>query len=346
MNKLNSHKKSAYIKEINIEGFDCICLSAGGYEAVLVPDIGANLIELRDAYRNVNVLNSPDNSHGFEILKKYPLVFGIPVLFPPNRIEDGKFKIEDKKYEFKINEESRNNYIHGFISKEKWIVTKIGIVSGSEVEIEVAFNFTKEHKFYKYFPHESEFKLMYNLSERGLKQTMIITNLSNEKMPLGIGYHTAFNVPFCEEGDIKDYRVLASIDKRWEQNERLLPTGKLLELTEEELKYHNKGICPNEYELEAHYKLESRALNGKLINGAIIEDKGNGIRVVYDMGENYKHFVIWNGMIRSNILCIEPQSCVINAPNVNLSNSTTGFKLLNPKEKWIGTTNIYVEETK
>ena len=73
--------------------------------------------------------------------------------------------------------------------------------------------------------------------------------------------------------DIKDYRVLASIDKRWEQNERLLPTSKLLELTEEEQKYHNKGISPNEYELEAHYKLKNIDLNGKKINGAIIQDE-------------------------------------------------------------------------
>ena len=72
--------------------------------------------------------------------------------------------------------------------------------------------------------------------------------------------------------------------------------------------------------------------------------KGNGIRVVYDMGENYKHFVIWNGLMNNNILCIEPQSCIINAPNVNLDNNITGFKMLNPKEEWAGTTNIYVEE--
>jgi aldose 1-epimerase len=343
MDGLNN-KEYSYIKEITIEEFDCIHLSAGGYEALIVPEVGANLVELKDINRNVSVLNSPNNLHGFERLRKFPLIFGVPVLFPPNRIEDGKFKVEDKVYEFKINEKSRNNYMHGFISKEKWIITKKEVISESEVQIEAVFNFTKEHNFYTYFPHESEYKLVYNLSNRGLKQTMTITNFGNEKMPIGVGYHTAFRVPFCENGYIKDYRVLASIDKRWEQNERLLPTSKLLELTEEEQKYHNKGIRPNKYELEAHYKLKSMDLKGKKINGAIIQDERNGIRVVYDMGESYKHFVIWNGLIDNNVLCIEPQSCIINAPNVDLDNSITGFKTLNPKEEWTGTTNIYVEE--
>ena len=90
--------------------------------------------------------------------------------------------------------------MHGFISKEKWTVTNKEVISDSEVQIEAIFNFTKEHNFYSYFPHESEFKLVYNLSNKGLKQTMTITNLSNEKMPIGVGYHTAFRVPFCENG--------------------------------------------------------------------------------------------------------------------------------------------------
>ena len=56
---MNSNKEYAYIKEIVIEELKCIRLSAGGYEALLVPEVGANLVELKDINRNVNVLNNP-----------------------------------------------------------------------------------------------------------------------------------------------------------------------------------------------------------------------------------------------------------------------------------------------
>jgi aldose 1-epimerase len=343
---ITKQKEIACIKETLWKGHEGICFSAGGYEALIIPDVGANLVELKNVSRGLSLLRTPNENLEFEAFKDRPQVYGLPVLFPPNRIEDGKFKVGDREYQLPINESKHNNYIHGFIKNDKWEITKKEIISKDEVQIEAVFNFTKEHDFYKYLPHEFQFKLLYSLSHKGLKQTASITNLSDEKMPIGIGYHTAFNVPFHPESKDEDCRIIASVDKRWEQDERNLPTGKILDLTESEKKYIENGIIPLGYKIESHYTLKSINVNDHQFHGAIIEDTSKKLRVIYEMGNDYKHMVIWNDMGDKHYVCIEPQTWVINAPNVNLPKEITGFKTLPSKETWSEESRIYVEDTK
>ncbi|WP_063556594.1 aldose 1-epimerase [Clostridium ljungdahlii] len=338
-----NEKQAASVEEVLWKGHTAVKFSAGGYEALIVPDVGANVIELKNTLKNISILRSPNEDLDFEAFKERPQIYGFPVLFPPNRIEDGTFKVGDKVYKFPINEPKRNNYIHGFIKSEKWQITKKEVISKDEVQVEAVFNFTKEHDFYKYLPHEFRFKLSYNLSCKGLKQTASVTNLSDEKMPIGIGYHTAFNVPFDENGNDEDFRVMASVDKRWEQNERNLPTGKILKLTEEEKKLLDGGMEVSGHPIETHYMLKNMNLDGKEFRGAVIEDKSNKLRVIYEMGADYKHLVIWNDTGNKHFVCIEPQTWVINAPNVKMSDDITGFKTLLPRKTWSEKIRIYVE---
>lgn len=303
-------------------------------------------VELKESVRGLSLIRSPNKDLKFEDFKGRPQVYGLPVLFPPNRIEDGTFKVEERVYKFPINEIKNNNYIHGFIKNDKWKVARKEIIDEKEVEIEAVFDFNEEHEFYKYFMHKFQFKLVYNLSSEGLKQTTSIINLSNEKMPIAVGFHTASNIPFHPESSPDDYRLIASVDKRWEQDARNLPTGKILDLTNEEKEYVNKGIIPLEHPMEAHYMLKDININGKEFNGAIIEDKSKGLRLVYEMGKEYKHMVIWNDMGDKHYVCVEPQTSAINAPNIRLDKSVTGFKTLLPNKTWSESCKLYVEDIK
>ncbi|MGI6636418.1 MAG: hypothetical protein ACOX7B_14815 [Christensenellales bacterium] len=51
-----------------------------------------------------------------EAFQKYPNVYGMPLLFPPNRIRDGRFAFRSRTYIFPINEPARNHHIHGLLS--------------------------------------------------------------------------------------------------------------------------------------------------------------------------------------------------------------------------------------
>ncbi|MGH4137331.1 aldose 1-epimerase [Clostridium sp.] len=338
------NKIAATIQEESWKGYKSIRFSAGGYEALMITDVGANIIELRDTIRGLSLLRTPEDEIDLEVFKTAPQVYGLPVLFPPNRIKDGIFKMEDRVYKFPINEPRLNNYIHGFIKNEKWKISRSEIIEAETVEIEAVFDFDKKHEFYKYFPHAFQFKLVYNLSSNGLRQKASIINLSSEKMPMGIGFHTAFNIPFHPESVEEDYRLIASIDKRWEQDGRNLPTGKILDLTTYEKQYVNKGINPLACSLESHYTIKDMDINGESFHGAIIEDTYKKLRLNYEMGNDYKHMVIWNDKGDKNYVCVEPQTCAINAANINLENSITGFKTLLPNETWSEQCKIYVED--
>lgn len=59
-----------------------VYLRAGGYEAIMLPDIGGNLISFRDLDKGYRFLHEPTSEEmpGF---KARPMIHGIPVLFPP-----------------------------------------------------------------------------------------------------------------------------------------------------------------------------------------------------------------------------------------------------------------------
>lgn len=340
------NKSVPSITECLWKGQECICFSAGGYKALIVPSVGANVVELKNIYKNTSILRTPDNELEFTSFKSRPQVYGIPLLFPPNRIEDGKFKVGEKEYQFPINELARNNYIHGFIKNEEWKISKKEIVSEDEVQIEATFNFTKEHEFYKYFSHEFQCKLCYSLSSEGLKQTTKIINLSKEKMPVGIGFHTAFNIPFNIDSNDVNCKLIASIKERWPQDKRNLSTGDRVDLNEEEKEYLTNGIDLMKKPIESQYRLDNIKLDGGDFRGAIITDKNSNLKVVYEIGEKYKYITIWNDNGDKKYACIEPQSWLVNAPNVNLDDNITGFKTINPMEAWSEDTRIYIDDIK
>lgn len=343
-NRNNYVKSTQEIEDIKWKGHDCIRFISGGYEAIIVPEVGANIIQLKYNPEGLDLLRTPKEDVSFEEFKDLPQIYGLPVLFPPNRIEDGTFKFENRIYKFPINEPEKNNYIHGFIKSDRWNVVRKEIVK-NKVIITVKFDFTKDHRYYKYFPHEYSFKMEYKLSEYGLEQTTSITNLSDENMPICVGYHTAFNIPFKKGSSKDDYRLIASVNKKWRLNERSLPTGENCRLNSVENHYLSDGIKPLEHPVDDIYSLENLNINGKDFRGAIIENAKEKIKVFYEMGEEYKYMMLWNDMGDKGYACIEPQSCIINAPNVKLDNSVSGFKSLKPKESWKASCKIFCEVT-
>ena len=65
---------------------DAIVLRAGRYEALVVPSLGANVLKLTCRHpcgKQIDILRSPSCA---QALLHDPYAYGIPVLFPANRI--------------------------------------------------------------------------------------------------------------------------------------------------------------------------------------------------------------------------------------------------------------------
>lgn len=324
--------------EGHYEGEAAIWLRAGRYEAAMLPGIGGNLICFRDTENGYRFLHEP-GSKDMEAFKQNPGIHGIPVLFPPNRYEDGKFPWNGQVYQFPVNEPATGNHLHGFLHTAVWEVEEFG-AGTTESFVTVKIKVDENHESYKYLPHKYTVKLRYSLGEAGLSQQLFIQNDGDDVMPCLLAFHTAINAPFAEGSSAQDYRAKITIGDRWELNERMLPTGAFQELTPEEVQLRCEGVYPFYAPMDNHYT--AVAQNGR--NRMELTDCKEGITLVYDVGTSYKQWMIWNNFATEGFFCPEPQINLVNAPNVDLPADEIGLFSLQPGEIWEETSRIYVKK--
>ncbi|MFD0712344.1 aldose 1-epimerase [Paenibacillus sp. GCM10027626] len=326
---------SAYKGEY--QGENAIWLKAGRYEAAILPEIGGNLIAFRDVENGYRFLHEPTLEE-MPSFKERPIIHGIPVLFPPNRYEDGQFPWNGKTYQFPINEEKTGNHLHGFVANTPWSVESFGQTE-AESFVTVAVNVDERHEVYTYLPHKFTIRLRYALSADGLSQQVFIRNNGEDAMPCLLAFHTAVNAPFVSNGDAKDYRVKLTIGKRWELNERMLPTGNYLPLASEEEQLRGEGVYPFYAAMDNHYT--AVAQNGR--NRMELTDTKHGVTLVYDVGTSYKQWMIWNNFATEGFFCPEPQINLVNAPKAGQPAEEVGLFSLEPGEIWEETGRFYVK---
>ncbi|TCL76385.1 aldose 1-epimerase [Hydrogenispora ethanolica] len=324
------------------QGEPVVRLRAGGYEAVLVPGVGAQIIELRELRRGLELLRPPV-AVDLEAFKARPQIYGLPLLFPPNRIEDGKLPIAGRAVELPVNDAKGHNHIHGFLRTRPWQLTRAEI-AGDAVEAEAVFRGDGATDSYAAYLNQFEFKQEYVLSGAGLRQRLTVTNRAAVALPLGVGFHTAFRVPFHPESSAADCRLLVSVGRGWELTERILPTGKLLPLNEHDRAYRSGGAPLQGTPISGHFTAEELTVDGRPFHGAIIEDRSKGLRVVYTVDRQYRHWMLWNDDGASGFFCPEPQTWAINAPNLDLAPELTGYQELQPGASWTAESAIAVRE--
>lgn len=330
------------IEKIDWYGIDAVLLETNVYEAILIPSRGANLVKLYNKEKGVDILRTPTEEEVGTFLIR-PQIFGVPLLFPPNRIEDGTYNFAGKKYEFPITIPAQNNYHHGIIKSQDFTITRTRF-SSDAVEVEASFFSNRiNNAIYANFPHEFVCKIRFILSDNELTHIVTFQNLGNEPMPLGVGFHTPIRLPFMENTDKSDYKLRLSVGKRWELSDRSLPTGDLLDLTEEELQLRNEGMSVTGKAIEIALTDEAIIENGKPYHGAILTNTKDNISVYYEVDSQFKHWTLWNNGGEVDWVCPEPQTWAINAPNLKLPVAVTGMQAVKGGNSWSGTTRFYVK---
>ncbi|MDR1225844.1 MAG: aldose 1-epimerase [Prevotellaceae bacterium] len=330
------------IKKITWKNMEAVQLSAGDYEAILVPGVGANLVSLVNTAKNVAVLHTPTDAD-METFLARPQLFGLPLLFPPNRIADGTYIFEGRKYQYPITIPAQNNYHHGIIKTQKFVVGKTAVGKDC-VEVEAAFfSNAVNNEIFVDFPHEFECRMSFKLSANGLEHKVTFINHSGANMPLGVGYHTPINVPFVKGTDKNGYKIMLSVGKRWELSERTLPTEKLLDLVADENLLRTSGLNPVGAAMELALTNEPLKVDGKEYNGAILVHEASGTKVFYEVDSQVKHWTLWNNGGNAGYICPEPQTWAINTPNLNLPAEITGFQSLKPNAEWSSVSKLYVK---
>jgi aldose 1-epimerase len=324
---------SAYVEQISFLGEAAVKGGNDQLEFIVVPGWGSNLISLKSKVKDQQLLRAPESAE--EFLNR-PMLYGTPVLFPPNRIADGIFSYGSRTYHFELNEKEKGNHIHGFLHDVKWDLAKSEVV-GNKVIVETEINTAKYPHILAQFPHPLTIRMTYELEGSTLHKNATVRNDGEETFPWGLGYHTTFRLPIGG-GTLDQCRFSLKADKQWILNERLLPTGQL-----NDVEYGDAlkaGINLKGWKLD-HAYLSSVAEEGS--NAAILEDSLAGVKVIYTGDESFKHWVVYNGDGAQAFICPEPYTWITNAPNLDLPSSLTGVRELAPGQTATAKTQIKVE---
>ncbi len=285
----------------------------GDYFAKINVSRGADCIRLYNKKYKAEILRVPD----YDNLDN-PYLYGMPVLFPVNRISGGQFIFEERVYSFPINEPNTNCALHGEMHCKEF-----EIISQSESQIVCLYR-AKEGA-YLGFPHTFEIEISYQLDEGGFEQNTVVRNCSDKNMPVLLGFHTTFRVPFVEDGDIRNIRIHADVAEEYERNmQNYLPTGNILSadaISEALL----KGQYIPDQKLSRLYKAgASRTME--------IIDYEKQCKVIYENDAKLGFRLIYNE--GRGFICLEPQTCIANAPNSPFERYSVGFDHIEPgKEK-------------
>jgi len=305
------------------------------WEAEIVLTVNANMTKLRCRRTGLELLRSPET---LEELRKRPERYGIPILFPPNRISGGEFSWNGRTYRLPINEEGRENHIHGLALGMPFALKRIH-ESGEGLLVETSFQFGPEDPRFPGYPHRFLLSMSYAFKEERVVHEVSIRNLSEEPMPLGLGFHTAFRLPFGG-GEGKGARLMATAGKGyWELSpETRIPTGDLHPWPEREL--FREGRALDGEPLARLFPLEKGELEGRAFSGAVIESPEDGARLLYEFDDSFKHCAVWNDGGGKGFLCVEPMTWMTDAPKLPLPPLTTGFQSLPPGKSWKAMTSF------
>lgn len=289
--------------------------------AEIYPSRGANIIRLFDKKLGIDILRTPDVLSDFET--QNPYLYGMPMLFPPNRISDAEFEFENRMYKFPVNEPNTGCFVHGTMHETEFVVSKV-----SDDKITLRYEAT-EDKPYLTFPHAFSIEVEYVLLGEKLLQAISIHNKSDANMPIGLGFHTTFN-SFGYNG----FNVQACTIKEFFRNEKYLPTGEY-EDDDELIKSLNsiEGFNAKK-ELSALFELGD--------NHLITMNTDTNIKISYLLDEKYRYLMIFNTGSDGKYVCIEPQSWISNCPNFD-NRDEYGFTYIKPNDTITYKTSIFAE---
>ena len=257
------------------------------WRAEISARLGANITKLQ--FNNQDIFVPLESEKQFE---GNAFIIGSPMLFPANRTYKGEFEFQGKKYKLPVNDALNISHLHGFLYCQEF-----GLLENSPQRIVLCYENNGE-----IYPFKFKITVEYLLCNNGLRQFYFIENTGKVDMPFTFALHTTFKEP-------QSFTV--PIDLCQEKDENHIPTGRYIELSQQEKAYtlgsESKGL-----EISGYYKACGNI--AKIAN------------YKYVVSDNFDHWVLYNGRGESGFLCVEPQCGSVNGLNIN-----GGFRILRPQ---------------
>lgn len=311
------------VQRLTVDGVDIVRLTDSAHKTVvsIVPSVGNNSYDMQ--VNGKPVFWSPYSS--VAEYRSKPAFLGNPFLEPwANRLDHDGYFANGKSY---ILNPALKNYrydpnhhpIHGLVSySDAWQAAGTGTDDGAWV--------TSRLEFWRYpelmaqFPFAHTIEMTYRLREGVLEVRTSIENMSNEPMPLAIGYHPYFRLADTHRDS---WRVHVAARDHVLLSQALIPTGE------------TKAVdLPDPVSL-ASAQLDDVFTN--LIRGADgraefwVDNGAQRISVLY--GPKYKVAVVYAPPGR-DFICFEPMTAVTNAFNLAHEGKYRELDHIAPRASW------------
>jgi aldose 1-epimerase len=306
------------------EGIPALELRVAAFRALVLPGFGGHLISLEEG--KAAYLRKPRNLAEYLLL---PEAYGLPVLFPPNRIDNCTFSARGLNYRFPANK--GENHLHGFLYNRPWQVDRIepveegpAAVPGAAVpgaELRMSFTSPPGGEVYRWFPHPFTARLYYRLEAGRLFQEIEIENQNSRLMPLMLGFHSSFALE-GRENDPSAYRISIGLGDALEKDRRGPAPAHMEEFRRGKV-LGAKEIAWGQFLVAAYRDGDSKERRGLLI-----EHLRTGKKLRYTPDEQFGYWVVWNQNGVDTFICAEPQTCAINAANMHREEDLFGFRML------------------
>jgi aldose 1-epimerase len=256
-------------------------------EIALLPAHGALLhafkVRLPASASLFNVIDNYRDSAQLE--KEIGISFKSPKLSPfPCRIGEGKYTFEGREYQFRklFND---GNAIHGLLFNKAFIVLE-ETTDESSATLAMEYRYNREDDAY---PFDYVCAVRYILHPDSMLEVVTtVTNLDKQVIPIADGWHPYFQLGGKADGWQVQFHASALV----EFNERLVPTGKLLQY----------DVFDSPRLLGDTFLDNCFALKQEIVSPACeLFNPANGLRVSFYPDTSYPYLQIYTPATRQSI---------------------------------------------
>jgi aldose 1-epimerase len=303
----------------------------------IVPSVGNIAVEMK--VKGHNVLRYPQGSvAGF---KARPGATGIPFMGPwANRLDEPAFYANGRRHGFDMELGNVRGAvpIHGFVTTTSlWRVTAV-VATPSTASVTSRLDFYKQPAWMRQWPYAHTIDMTYRLSGGALEVSTTVANLSDEPMPVSIGFHPYFQLT---DSPRDEWEISVGARTRWVLDARKVPTG----ATEPAARLFPQARMPlRGYNLDDVFSDLVRDSQER----ATMTLWGKTQRLDVVMGPRYRSVVLWapspSGRGRGgqgdsppaerNFICFEPMAAITNALNMAHRGQYRELQTITPGGTW------------
>jgi aldose 1-epimerase len=247
---------------------------------------------------------------------------GIPLLFPyPGRLRGQTLTWNSQTYPLE-GDDHRGNAIHGFVLTRPWRV-----LEQSSTRVVGQFHASRDDaRLLACWPADFRITATYELAGNTLRSSLVVENPDDKPLPCGLGTHPYFRLPLGG-ASADECRVRLPMRRRWELAD-MLPTGRTSQI--EPIEQFRAGLRFGEMSFDDVFgdlECESHWCTVRVI------DPHSGSRLAVQFNDTYRECVVFTPSHRQAV-CIEPYTCVPNAPELQARGVDAGLRVLQPGEQF------------